>query len=199
MLGDAAAARRLDSAPRGYGIRLALAEVKGISEAEVARIVAGRPYGSLADFWHRAGVARPVVERLVVAGAFDALYGIGVGRSPGRPAGRAGSPAATCCCRSASSTGGPARWPRSARSGGRSRRTPATTRPGGRTDIAVAAASGESLTTVQRAGVGRRTCADRLAARQSQAARPVVAAPVQLALDLGRRPRGRSSPAGCRR
>ena len=36
-------ARRCPTA-RAYGIRLALAEVKGISEAEVARVVAGRPY-----------------------------------------------------------------------------------------------------------------------------------------------------------
>jgi error-prone DNA polymerase len=62
---------------RPYGIRLSLADVKGISDAEVARIVSGRPYRSLADFWHRARVCRPVVERLVVAGAFDALYGLG--------------------------------------------------------------------------------------------------------------------------
>jgi error-prone DNA polymerase len=62
---------------RGYGIRIGLADVKGISDAEVARIVAGRPYGSLSDFWHRASVSRPVAERLVVAGAFDALYGLG--------------------------------------------------------------------------------------------------------------------------
>ena len=60
-----------------YGIRLALADVKGISDAEVARIVAGRPYASLADFWHRARVSRPVVERLVVAGGVRRLYGIG--------------------------------------------------------------------------------------------------------------------------
>ena len=64
-------------AGHGYGIRLALAEVKGISESEVLRIVAARPYRSLADFWHRAGVSRPVVERLVLAGGFDAVYGIG--------------------------------------------------------------------------------------------------------------------------
>ena len=44
---------------RAYGIRLALAEVKGITDAEVARIVAGRPYASLADFWHRARVVPP--------------------------------------------------------------------------------------------------------------------------------------------
>jgi error-prone DNA polymerase len=62
---------------RDYGIRLALAEVKGISEAEVNRIVAARPYHSLTDFWHRARVSRPIAERLVLAGGFDAVYGIG--------------------------------------------------------------------------------------------------------------------------
>ncbi len=62
---------------RAYGIRLALSEVKGISEAEVERVVAARPYHSLTDFWHRARVSRPVVERLVLAGGFDAIYGIG--------------------------------------------------------------------------------------------------------------------------
>ncbi len=60
-----------------YGIRLALAEVKGINEAEVNHIVAARPFHSLTDFWHRARVSRPVLERLVLAGAFDSVYGIG--------------------------------------------------------------------------------------------------------------------------
>jgi len=64
------------SAP-AYGIRLALSEVKGISEAEVDRVVAARPYTSLSDFWHRARVSRPVAERLVLAGAFDGVYGLG--------------------------------------------------------------------------------------------------------------------------
>ena len=59
-----------------YGIRLALNEVRGISDDEVERIVAGQPYASLADFWHRAGVSRPVAERLVVIGAFDSLHAI---------------------------------------------------------------------------------------------------------------------------
>ncbi|MBF4160609.1 DNA polymerase III subunit alpha [Nocardioides acrostichi] len=59
---------------RAWGIRLALAEVKGIAAAEVARVVAARPYHSLTDFWRRAQVSRPVVERLVLAGAFDGVY-----------------------------------------------------------------------------------------------------------------------------
>ncbi len=62
---------------RGYGIRLSLAEVKGISDAEVARIVAARPYHSLTDLWQRARPSRPVAERLVLAGGLDTLYSIG--------------------------------------------------------------------------------------------------------------------------
>lgn len=64
-------------ASRGYAIRLALGEVHGISAAETERIVAGRPYASLGDFWQRAAVSRPVVERLVLTGAFDRIHGIG--------------------------------------------------------------------------------------------------------------------------
>ncbi|MGZ5401270.1 MAG: helix-hairpin-helix domain-containing protein, partial [Nocardioides sp.] len=67
---------RVDS-PLGYGIRLALAELKGISDAEVMRVLAARPFHSLTDFWHRARVSRPVVERLVLTGGFDRLYDIG--------------------------------------------------------------------------------------------------------------------------
>ena len=62
---------------RAWGIRLALAEVKGINDGEVERIVAARPYHSLTDFWHRAQVSRPIVERLVLAGGFDSVYGLG--------------------------------------------------------------------------------------------------------------------------
>jgi error-prone DNA polymerase len=62
---------------RAWGIRLALAEVKGINAGEVERIVAARPYHSLTDFWHRAQVSRPIAERLVLAGAFDSVYGLG--------------------------------------------------------------------------------------------------------------------------
>jgi len=58
----------------GNGIRVSLREVKGISDAEVANIVAGQPYRSLRDFWNRAGASRPVTDRLVLTGAFDNLY-----------------------------------------------------------------------------------------------------------------------------
>ena len=71
-----------------YAIRVALADVKGMSEAEMERIVERRPYSSLADFWRRASVSQPVVERLVLTGAFDALHGIGVRREAHRTAGR---------------------------------------------------------------------------------------------------------------
>ncbi|WP_432547802.1 DNA polymerase III subunit alpha [Kineococcus sp. SYSU DK004] len=69
----------------GYGLRLPLTEVRGISAAEVARIVAGQPYRSLADLWQRARPSRPVAERLVLAGALDAVHGL-------RPAGPDGDP-----------------------------------------------------------------------------------------------------------
>lgn len=63
----------------GWGIRLSLGDVKGMSADEIARVVAGAPYDSLADFWQRARVSRPVVERLVLIGAFDSVHGTGAG------------------------------------------------------------------------------------------------------------------------
>ncbi|MFI1971116.1 DNA polymerase III subunit alpha [Streptomyces cinnamoneus] len=63
----------LVSEKEGFGIRLALSEVQGISEAETRRIVAGRPYTSLQDLWRRARPARPVAERLARVGALDAF------------------------------------------------------------------------------------------------------------------------------
>jgi error-prone DNA polymerase len=66
---------QIEPGQRGvYGIRVALNQVKGISDAEVQRIVTGRPYDSLGDFWQRARVSRPIAERLVLVGAFDSLY-----------------------------------------------------------------------------------------------------------------------------
>ena len=62
-----------------WGIRLSLADVKGIETAQVLRIEAGQPYACLSDFWARAQVGAPVVENLIGVGAFDALYGIDLG------------------------------------------------------------------------------------------------------------------------
>ncbi|MGW3292504.1 DNA polymerase III subunit alpha [Streptomyces xiamenensis] len=59
------------------GVRLALSEVQGISEAEAERIAAGRPYASLSDLYARARPARPTAERLARTGALDAF---GAGR-----------------------------------------------------------------------------------------------------------------------
>ena len=56
------------------GLSVGLREVKGISDAEITRIVAGQPYRSLRDFWERARVSRPVTERLILVGALDGLY-----------------------------------------------------------------------------------------------------------------------------
>jgi error-prone DNA polymerase len=60
----------------GYGIRLALKDVHGISEEEIRRILrarAERPFRDVGDFLRRAAVSRPVAEALAHAGAFDGL------------------------------------------------------------------------------------------------------------------------------
>jgi error-prone DNA polymerase len=59
-----------------FGIRLALKDVHGISDAEVRAILearADRAFRSVDDFLRRAIVSRPVAERLAHAGAFDSL------------------------------------------------------------------------------------------------------------------------------
>ncbi|MFE4412455.1 DNA polymerase III subunit alpha [Streptomyces sp. NPDC056821] len=56
-----------------WGLRLALSDVYGISEAEAARIADGQPYASLLDFWERARPSRPVAARLAQVGALDAF------------------------------------------------------------------------------------------------------------------------------
>ncbi len=71
---------------RGYAIRMALADLQGISGAEVERIVAARPYMDLRDFILRSGVSRPTTEALLLVGAFDELHQINE-RSPDGAAG----------------------------------------------------------------------------------------------------------------
>jgi error-prone DNA polymerase len=59
-----------------YGIRLALQDVHGISDAEVRSILEGRserPFKDVGDFLRRANVSKPVVEALAHAGGFDAI------------------------------------------------------------------------------------------------------------------------------
>ncbi|MGH3328225.1 MAG: DNA polymerase III subunit alpha [Streptomycetales bacterium] len=143
---------------RAYGIRLGLSDVRGVSDAEVARIVAGRPYFSLSDFWHRTAVSRPVTERLVVAGGFDALYGIG---SPVPVRRRDRLTRRDLLLQVAELD----RWTRATRVPGRRRKQPA---PGqARTDSPDVRAR---------------------AARQSRGASPVELTYAQLALDLGDTP-----------
>ncbi|HET6967966.1 MAG TPA: DNA polymerase III subunit alpha, partial [Ornithinibacter sp.] len=148
-----------------YGIRLSLADVKGISAAEVARTVAGQPYADLGDFWTRARVSRPVTERLVLAGAFDRLHGMG-----GGGLGRRGRVTRRDLLLHVAEL---ERWERS---GGSPRSTRRLTPPR------------SAAREVEAGGVDVRE----RAAAQSQAAREVVPAreqPTQLTLDLGDRPR----------
>jgi len=60
------------------GIRVPLTDVRGISEGEVAGIIAGQPYASLSDAWQRSGMSRPTAEHIIVSGGFDAMYGLDI-------------------------------------------------------------------------------------------------------------------------
>ena len=172
---------------RTYGIRMALSEVKGINAAEVAGIMAGRPYGSLSDFWHRAGVSRPIVERLVIAGGFDSVYGIGLAA----PVRRRGKITRRDLLLQVAELD---QWSRAVARGGRTGRRPRSAvdpvgRPAGRS------AAGEtpalpSAELPEGADRWRSPGPDGVvarAARQSRASRSVPASTdqVQLTLDLG--------------
>jgi error-prone DNA polymerase len=59
-----------------YGIRLALKDVHGISDAEIRSILSARAervFSDVGDFLRRTTVSRPVTEALAHAGAFDAV------------------------------------------------------------------------------------------------------------------------------
>jgi error-prone DNA polymerase len=58
----------------GDAIRIALSTVAGISEKEIASVVLGQPYIDLADFYRRSGAATPVIENLILTGAFDSIH-----------------------------------------------------------------------------------------------------------------------------
>ncbi|WP_340381783.1 DNA polymerase III subunit alpha [Streptomyces sp. SS7] len=61
----------VSESPSVWGLRLALSDVHGISEAEAARVADGQPYASLLDFWERARPSRPLAGRLAQVGALD--------------------------------------------------------------------------------------------------------------------------------
>ncbi|MEV5175583.1 DNA polymerase III subunit alpha [Streptomyces flaveolus] len=63
----------VSESPAVWGLRLALSDVHGISEAEAKRIADGQPYSSLVDFWERARPSRPLAGRLAQVGALDAF------------------------------------------------------------------------------------------------------------------------------
>ena len=181
---------------RGYGIRLSLADVKGISDAEVARIVAGRPYGSLADFWHRAAVSRPVAERLVVAGGFDELYGLtgrvhrsgpGGGAGYAVPARRRGQVTRRDLLLQVAELD---RWSKGAARGARRSAGPArATASQAGADQAGAGRAGASLAGAGTGAGGPAGDVRSAARRQSRAPAVAATAPAaQLALDLGDAP-----------
>ena len=58
----------------GNAIRIALSTIARISDSEVTSIIAARPYIDLADFVRRSGASAPVVESMILTGAFDCLH-----------------------------------------------------------------------------------------------------------------------------
>ncbi|MBI4261865.1 MAG: DNA polymerase III subunit alpha [Actinobacteria bacterium] len=66
----------VEEVDEGWGIRLALKDVEGMSDAELRSILearADRPFRDVGDFLRRTRVSRPVAARLAHAGALDGL------------------------------------------------------------------------------------------------------------------------------
>ncbi len=64
------------SSEQPYGIRLALQDVHGISDAEIRSILEARvdrPFADVGDLLRRTAVSKPVVEAIAHAGGFDAV------------------------------------------------------------------------------------------------------------------------------
>ena len=57
------------------GIRLALTGIRGMSAAELTRLLAGAPYTSVEDVYLRARPARPSLMHLAAIGALDSVAG----------------------------------------------------------------------------------------------------------------------------
>ncbi|MFN8076322.1 MAG: PHP domain-containing protein [Kineosporiaceae bacterium] len=173
---------------RGYGIRLALTDVKGIAEAEVSRIVAGQPYADLPDLWHRASPSRPVAERLVLTGALDSLYGL----DAGVPLRRRRSTTRRDLVLQVADLD---RWSRAGRRSSRAL-APRPARPTAASRPLAAVAGGGALTSLSGPITDLAPQLVRAAAAaQSQAPAPAPPALAQLALELGDDP-GPARPSG---
>ncbi|WJV51711.1 DNA polymerase III subunit alpha [Streptomyces flavofungini] len=75
---DVNASRRahtVEPTANGWGVRLALSTVRGITDAESARVEAGQPYTGLQDLWLRARPSLPLAQRLIKIGALGPLQG----------------------------------------------------------------------------------------------------------------------------
>jgi len=72
---DSRSDSRSEKSEEKYAISLALSEVQGISEEEIASIIANRPYGDLTDFVYRSGASQPITEALILLGGFTSIYG----------------------------------------------------------------------------------------------------------------------------
>ncbi|MEY4275682.1 MAG: hypothetical protein RIS26_145 [Actinomycetota bacterium] len=56
-----------------FGVRMALADVRGVSENEVKRIIEAQPFSDIADFYLRAKPSRKTLQNLAMVGALDSL------------------------------------------------------------------------------------------------------------------------------
>lgn len=65
----------VEKTPDGLGIRMAITDLHGISNAEVSRVIKHAPYLDLADFYLRANPSRSTFKRLALVGALDELAG----------------------------------------------------------------------------------------------------------------------------
>ncbi|MFF1678375.1 DNA polymerase III subunit alpha [Streptomyces sp. NPDC058256] len=65
----------VEETEQGWGVRLAFSTVKGINDAETARLIAGQPYTGLQDLWQRARPSLPLAQRLIRIGALGPLQG----------------------------------------------------------------------------------------------------------------------------
>lgn len=58
----------------GDAIRIGFSALAGISTKEISTIIVGQPYIDLADFYRRSGASLPVIEDLILTGAFNSIH-----------------------------------------------------------------------------------------------------------------------------